>query len=116
MLLHECWLPFWEEVFRREVADELFQDPSYGDITHPVSYRAFGHDIDSVEPKRNKINCDRSIELRLYSSCPGARDPNAVRPLREMGDETPRIRGMFVSGGSSWCKTKRAIRLYNDFV
>src|ERR1700745_1281145 len=73
MLPHERWLPFWEEVFRREVADELLQDPNYGDITHPVSCRAFGHDIDSVEPKRTKINRDRTVDSvdafsRLFDS------------------------------------------------
>jgi hypothetical protein len=74
-------------VFRREVTDELLQDPNDGDITHPVSCRAFGHDIDSVEPKRTKINRDRTVDSvdafsrQFDSSC----EPQSRRSIAVTG-------------------------------
>jgi hypothetical protein len=50
------WIPFWEEISRSEIVEELLQDPSYGDVTYRVDYGAFCHDIDSVRPGVVKIN------------------------------------------------------------
>jgi hypothetical protein len=48
-------------MFRREIVDELLQDPSYSDVTYRLDYGASGHDIDSLLARGTKINIDLTL-------------------------------------------------------